>query len=59
MYLNYLVHLTAYLNGSDHAEYTIKSQLTEHEVNTMKIRKVHTDRNTYASYWERMEANAQ
>ena len=29
--LNYHVHLTAFLNGSDHAEYTRKSQLTEDE----------------------------
>ena len=34
------VHLTTFLYGSDHAEYTRKSQPTETKVNATKARKV-------------------
>ena len=39
------MRLTAFLNGSDHAEYTGKSNLQKTKVNATKITKVRADGN--------------
>ena len=50
------MHLTTFLDGSDHAEYTKNADLQKMKVSAMITRKVRADRNKLCTGEECMEA---